>query len=83
VNETSRGAIRRWTETDDVTALTALVHLAYKPLLDGGMQYDAGRQDDATTLRRVGGGRLCWVIDEPQLLATVTLSPPPLPQGCE
>lgn len=76
------GPIRAWTASDDMSALTALLHLAYKPLLDGGLQYLTGRQDDDTTARRIGGGRLCWVIDEPQLLATVTLSPPHLVQGC-
>ena len=77
------GPIRAWTDGDDVTALTALLRFAYGPLLDAGMQYLAGRQDPATTLRRIGGGRQCWVIDDPVLLATVTLSPPPLPHGCE
>lgn len=77
------GPVRPWTEADDVTALTALLHLAYSPLLVAGMTYLTGRQDDATTLRRIGGGRHCWVIDEPVLLATVTLSPPPLPHGCD
>lgn len=76
------GPIRAWTETDDVSSLTALLHLAYKPLLDSGMQYHAGRQDDAITARRIGGGRFCWVIDQPHLLATVTLSPPHLVRGC-
>ena len=76
------GPIRAWTASDDMSALTALLHLAYKPLLDSGLQYLTGRQDDDTTARRIGGGRLCWVIDEPQLLATVTLSPPHLVQGC-
>ena len=66
-----------------MAALTALLHLAYRPLLDAGMQYLAGRQDDATTLRRIGSGRSCWVVDQPRLLATVTLSPPHLVSGCE
>lgn len=64
-------------------ALTRLLHVAYKPLLDAGMQYLTGRQDEVTTRRRTGGGRLCWVIDEPVLLGTVTLSPPHLVQGCD
>lgn len=76
------GHLRAWTASDDVSALTSLLHLAYKPLLASGMQYLAGRQDDATTVRRTGGGRQCWVIDQPQLLATVTLSPPHLVHGC-
>ncbi|MCA1713025.1 MAG: GNAT family N-acetyltransferase [Actinobacteria bacterium] len=47
------------------------------------MQYVAAIQDDATTARRIGGGRLCWVIDQPRLLATATLSPPHLVHGCD
>ena len=77
------GPLRAWTASDDVSALTGLLHVAYRPLLAAGMQYLTGRQDDATTLRRIGGGRLCWVIDEPALLATVTLSPPHLVHGCD
>lgn len=76
------GPIRTWTDTDDITALTTLLRTAYAPLLSAGMHYVAGTQDDATTLRRIGGGRRCWVIDESVLIATVTLSPPPLPHGC-
>lgn len=76
------GPIRLWAAGDDISALTSLLHLAYKPLLDSGMEYVAGRQDDATTTRRIGGGRLCWVIDQPCLLATATLSPPHLVHGC-
>lgn len=83
VEESSVGPVRAWTEADDITALTALLHKAYRPLLDAGMNYHAGTQDDATTLRRISGGRHCWVIDGAVLLATVTLSPPPLPRGCE
>lgn len=77
------GAIRVWTDADDVSALTTLLHVAYRPLLDAGMQYLTGRQDNATTLRRIGGGRQCWVIDEPMLLGTVTFSPAHLVQGCD
>ena len=83
MEQSQPGPVRAWSKNDDVAALTALLHIAYRPLLDAGLQYTAGRQDDATTLRRIGGGRKCWVIDEPVLLATVTLSPPPLPHGCE
>lgn len=83
VKQLPPGPLRLWSDADDVTALTALLHLAYRPLLDAGMQYLTGRQDDATTLRRISGGRRCWVIDQPVLLATVTLSPPALTHGCD
>ena len=48
VQQSAIGPIRPWGEVDDVTALTAPLHIAYKPLMDAGMQYVAGRQDDAT-----------------------------------
>lgn len=83
VEQSRAGRVRAWTDTDDVAALTALLHIAYRPLLDEGMQYLAGTQDTATTLRRIGAGRQCWVIDEPLLIATATLTPPPLLHGCE
>jgi GNAT superfamily N-acetyltransferase len=76
------GPIRPLNPTDDISALTALLHLSAKPLLDRGMQYLTGRQEDSVTARRIGGGRQCWVIDQPHLLATVTLSPPDLVHGC-
>ena len=83
MEHTPVSGIRAWTDNDDVGALTDLLHIAYRPLLDGGMQYLAGMQDTATTLRRIGAGRWCWVIEDPLLIATATLTPPPLLHGCD
>jgi DNA-binding protein Fis len=57
VKQSPAGPIRPWTEVDDVTALTALLHVAYKPLLDADMQFLTGRQDDATTLLSIPQNR--------------------------
>jgi hypothetical protein len=69
------GPPRPWAASDDISALTGLLHSAYKPLLEMGLQYVAASQDDATTAQRIGGGRLCWVIDQPRNLPRTTTSP--------
>ncbi|MBL8764797.1 MAG: GNAT family N-acetyltransferase [Phycisphaerae bacterium] len=48
--------IRRLSPTDPVRAITSLLHRAYAPQIEMGLRPLAGRQDDATTQRRLNSG---------------------------
>ena len=74
--------LRRWDGTD-VPSLTALLHRAYRPLLDRGLHYVAATQDDETTRRRTAN-RECWIAYEDGApVGTVTLTPPGGASGCD
>lgn len=66
--------IRRLGPADDLESLTALLHRAYRPLLDAGLNFTATKQGVATTKQRVGEG-LCFVAElGGKIVGTVTLS---------
>jgi GNAT superfamily N-acetyltransferase len=60
----ARGAgevvVRRFAISDDVSAITALLHRAYGKQVKLGLRPLAARQDDSVTLRRVTSGE-CWL----------------------
>ena len=59
---------------EGLESLTSLLHRAYRPLLEMGLNYKATRQDVATTKRRVEEG-ICFVAElEGRIVGTVTLS---------
>lgn len=60
-------------QDSDVGPITALLHLAYRPLLEQGLNFLAATQDDAMTRERTGVGRECWIVGEPEPLGTITL----------
>ena len=67
-------SIRELDSEDDLGLLTDLLHRAYRPLLDMGLNYTATTQDVATTERRAAEG-ICFVAEsEGRLVGTVTLS---------
>src|SRR5688572_25113999 len=66
--------IRELEDRDDLVELTALLHRAYRPLLEMGLNYTATNQDVETTERRAADG-ICFVAEfENRVVATVTLS---------
>jgi uncharacterized damage-inducible protein DinB/predicted N-acetyltransferase YhbS len=69
--------IRALLPSDDLQALTALLHRAYAPLAAAGMNFSAASQDVATTRERMAAGD-SFVVDDGagQPVATVTLSRP-------
>lgn len=75
--------IRPWREDDDLSALTALLHRAYKPLADAGMRFMASHQDEATTLRRLRKGRAFVAEVAGELAGTIAYYPPGSHAGCE
>src|SRR5688500_11193379 len=67
-------SIRELEQRDDLAALTALLHRAYRPLLEMGLNYTATNQNVETTERRAAEG-ICFVAEfENRVVATVTLS---------
>jgi GNAT superfamily N-acetyltransferase len=73
--------IRRWNESDDLTALTDLLHRAYKPLADMGLRFLATHQDETVTLKRLSEG-LAFVGEiDGKVIATITLLPPEVVNG--
>ncbi|HVF19934.1 MAG TPA: GNAT family N-acetyltransferase [Mycobacteriales bacterium] len=75
--------LRLWSADDDVSALTALLNEAYRPLGEGGMRFVATWQDDEVTRRRIAD-RECWVLyDAARPIGTITLTPPGRATGCD
>lgn len=67
-------SIRKLCDTDDLEALTDLLHRAYRPLLEMGLNYTATNQNIETTKQRASEG-FCFVGEcEGNIVATVTLS---------
>ena len=77
--------VRPWHEGDSVAALTALLHRAYAPLLQAGMNFTAAEQDAHTTAQRIAAGQ-CFVAEldpgagdggaaPPRIVGTATVRP--------
>jgi GNAT superfamily N-acetyltransferase len=75
--------IRDWQPTDDVAALTDLLHQAYGQLARAGFRYLATYQDEATTRRRLASGHPFVAVLDGRIVGTVTLLPPRLDDPCE
>lgn len=68
--------IRPLAATDSISELTALLHRAYAPLAERGMEYLATHQDDDTTRCRTAEGE-CFVAvhDDGRIVGTIVLIP--------
>ena len=75
--------IRPWQATDDVTALTDLLHRAYGQLAQAGFRYLATHQDEATTRQRLAAGHPLVAVLDGEVVGTVTLYPPQPDSPCE
>ncbi len=60
-------------DDDDVAAITAMLHAAYRPLAEQGWNYVAASQDDAVTRRRLARGYALIGEDDATIVATGTL----------
>ena len=65
--------IRRLSPNDSLVELTALLHRAYKRLLDMGLHYTATVQTEEVTRRRVSTGETWVAAVGSRVVATVTL----------
>lgn len=61
---------------DSVTAITELLHEAYRPHALRGLHYQAANQDDATTRERLTSGESMVAELKGQIVGTVTLYAP-------
>ena len=64
--------IREFQDSDPVSEITALLHLAYKPLADDGLKYLASYQDDERTLSRIKTGRCFLLTYGPKISGIIT-----------
>lgn len=68
--------IRRWAESDDVGALTDLLHRAYRKHLEANLNFVAATQPPEHTSRRIARGS-CWLAERDQaVVGTVMLEGP-------
>lgn len=72
-------------ESDDVEAITSLLHRAYAPLKEQGMWFVASEQDVETTRKRLLYGEPFVAVENVsgRLLGTITLYAPSPDQHCE
>lgn len=72
----SRAEIRLLAARDSIDALTSLLHRAYAPLAERGLNFGAATQDAATTQRRAAEGQ-CFVAEQRgRIVGTVTVCGP-------
>ena len=65
--------IRRFSQEDSIKELTELLHKSYKPLLDSGLEYVAGWQDEKMTAHHVSTGE-CFIVERRgKILGTILL----------
>jgi len=74
-DRTGRPVLYRYlVESDDLHALTDLLHEAYAPLAAAGMRFVASYQDVETTRQRVGKGETILAVCDDAVIGTVTLA---------
>lgn len=61
-------------DSDDLDALTELLHAAYAPLAAAGMRFVASHQDAETTRRRVSAGDSIAAVVGGEVVGTITLA---------
>jgi GNAT superfamily N-acetyltransferase len=63
--------IRPWQSSDSVSELTQMLHRAYRPLAEAGLNFLASHQDDEMTLKRLSKGT-CFVAEsQGRIIATI------------
>jgi len=68
-------SIRIFQPTDDLVALTNLLHAAYRPMAERGLYFLATHQSPEVTARRIGKG-VCFVAEtEGHFVGTITVLP--------
>ncbi len=73
--------VRYLRQSDDLQALTELLHRAYAPLAAAGMRFVASFQDVEVTHQRVSAGETIVGVEAGRIIATITLKAPGTTHG--
>lgn len=68
--------IRLWRDSDDIEALTALLHESYRALAEMGLRYLATHQDATVTQERIDTGECYIALLKKQLVGTLVVTYP-------
>ena len=68
--------IRPITESDDLNAITDLVHAAYAPHAQSGLRYWGTHQTVDDTAKRISSGTALVMLDEGRIVGIVIVRPP-------
>jgi len=74
--------IRHWTEADNISRITEILHAAYAQLAELGFKYHATWQGDNVTLNRLSKGIAYLAVKDSLIVGTITLYVPPNVSGC-
>lgn len=74
--------LRPLQESDSFDEMTALLHIAYKPLADMGLRFLATHQDSITTQERCLSGYTFVAEQDQALVGTITLYPQSTASDC-
>ena len=82
-HDTSRREVlyRYLRDSDDLQALTELLHQAYAPLAAAGMRFVASFQDAEVTRSRVQAGETIVAVEGGRIVGTITLKAPGTAHG--
>ncbi len=75
--------IRTYQTSDSLAAITELLHLAYKPLADVGLNFVASHQDETTTKIRIEKGTCLIAELDGVIVGTITYYPVANTKGTE
>jgi GNAT superfamily N-acetyltransferase len=69
--------------SDDVGAITEMLHAAYRPLAEAGLRFVASHQDIQTTRRRLAAGETYVAVVGDRTVGIITWRRPGSSVGCE
>jgi GNAT superfamily N-acetyltransferase len=75
--------IREWGPDDSIEDLTELLHRAYRPLGEAGLNFTAVDQSVEVTRSRIAHGTCFVAINDGRIVGTVTVEPPYADSPCE
>jgi GNAT superfamily N-acetyltransferase len=75
--------VRKLEAGDSISALTELLHRAYRPLADNGLRFLATHQDDSVTLDRCREGECYVAMQQGKIVGTILFRDSAATEGCD